>query len=260
MLAITGTLKLYRDALTDTWGSLQRSALALGALLVATPVLLVAGVLAAPLGMAGGFIVGMLHAALVGWYLHAVSLGVVQRRRVVLSDLTRTFGVYLWEVISVLFIFWIADLLVLRHLSFGWVIVLIAGVVFNPVPELIYLGRSRSLELLADAARFVQDNWPEWIAVHLIGAGVAGGALWLLVGPAMGAAYGVWLLQLFGPWFGFISSGTLVLGLAGQGPVGILTGVLVAVAIHAWMLFRGHLFLRLSRSSRRTRAWQARLR
>jgi hypothetical protein len=39
---------------------------------------------------------------------------------------------------------------------------LVIIVLFNAVPELIYLGHHSSLELLTESYRFIADNWIEW--------------------------------------------------------------------------------------------------
>lgn len=259
MTTLRATLDLYLDTARDTGRSLSRSGLALLVLFLATPVLIVASMLASPLGMIGGFLVGFLHAALVGWYLALVEVTVLGSRRLVLRDLRSTFGTYLWEVISVLFIFWIASMLLMRaDPAVVTGLTLLATILFNPVPELVYQGRTRSLALLQAALKFVQDNWPEWLAVHVAAWGVLGLWGWMVSGDMLGLATGV--IQLFGPWFGFISVGSLAIGQASMGPVGIASAVFLLVFAHAFMVFRGHLYRRLSRGSRRSRAWRARMR
>jgi hypothetical protein len=39
---------------------------------------------------------------------------------------------------------------------------LVIVVLFNAVPELIYLGHYSALELLGESYRFIADNWIEW--------------------------------------------------------------------------------------------------
>lgn len=258
MNALTGILPLLREALHETARSTARSGAAFAALVGATPVILLASALAAPLGIVGGFLVSLLHAALVGWYLALIGVAQTQPRKLTLGDLRGLFGRYLWEVMSVRFVFWIASLL-LDQTPVWWIAVAISAVVFNPVPEIIYQRDTRALALLQDAARFVQENWPEWFGVHLVAGALFAVPLALLLGPEAAVAQIVTVLQLFGPWFGFITAGVQVLGLAGSGAMSALGAVLTLVFVHAWMIFRGHLFRKLSRSSRRSRAWKARL-
>ena len=51
-----------------------------------------------------------MEAWIAGWYLALVEIGVGERRRITMDDLRECSGVYLWEVISILFIFFIGKL------------------------------------------------------------------------------------------------------------------------------------------------------
>ena len=71
-----------------------------------------AGIVAAPLGMLGGFLLGIVAAACWSSYLELISQ-VVEAGRIRLSwaEFRRTFAVRLWDVISVMFAFWVIALL-----------------------------------------------------------------------------------------------------------------------------------------------------
>ncbi len=45
---------------------------------------------------------------------------------------------------------------------------LVIVVLFNAVPELIYLGHDSSLELLTESYRFIADNWIEWFPATIV--------------------------------------------------------------------------------------------
>mgnify|MGYP003693803539 CR=1 FL=1 len=45
---------------------------------------------------------------------------------------------------------------------------LVIVVLFNAVPELIYLGHHSSLELLTESYRFIGDNWIEWFPATIV--------------------------------------------------------------------------------------------
>src|SRR5437868_13699334 len=65
----------------------------------------------APLGMVGGFLVGFAVAACWSSYLELISQAVAGAKiRVRWDDFKRTFGVRLWDVVSVMFAFWIIAL------------------------------------------------------------------------------------------------------------------------------------------------------
>ena len=63
----------------------------------------------APLGRIGGFVLGMVLAACFSSYVHLISQ-VVSGSRVRFADLRQSFGARFWDVVSVLFAFWIINL------------------------------------------------------------------------------------------------------------------------------------------------------
>ncbi len=259
---ITSTLALYRDAATDAARSLGQSVLSVVALAVAHLVLeatsqfvVVASGGDATLRFILGFLQGFVHAAVVGWYLGLVEISVVGRKPVRLNDLTDRVGAWVWEVISVLFIFWIGSE-VLATLGGGLLVIaaLIATVAFNPAPEQVYQDRTSSLDLLGEGARFMQRAWPEWLGAHVLILL----ALILLSLIAPGGLPALGLITLFGPLFAFIDAPAALLG-STYTPATVAAGLVILVVVHTTMLFRGHLYKRLRTSSRRARAWQQRL-
>ncbi len=262
MSLISSTWAVLRGALADTADSLAKSVWGLTALVLILPIEVAAALLVSPLGFAGGILLSLLNSLLVGWYLALVGIAVLQRRRVTFADLKDQMGTHIWDVMSVLFIFWIIELALSQAPGTVHVIyVLVGTLVFNPAPELIYQGRTNSVGLLQDAASFMQNNWPEWLVAHVVGYAVIVPFYWFLSGgiDLQGAAS---ILKMFGPWFGFTSAGTwLVIGLSSTLNLGILAmvgGTGLTLFCHAFLLFRGHLFQRLSSSSRRSRSWSAR--
>lgn len=259
---IQSTLELYADCARDTWNGLTRSAWSVAVLLLVPGIVAVAASILAPLGILGGILVGLVQALGTGWYLSLVEISVMSGRNVRPSDLKDNVGQYVWDVISVLFVFWIAELILGALLpgALFAALLLVATVVFNPAPEMIYQERSNGTALLADAASFMQNNWPEWLATY-IGAGLFLGLWAAVVGVGASSDRIVDLLSLFGPSFGFTAMGSLVTGLAANRIwLGVVFGLPLLIFAHAFMLFRGHLYRRLRGSSRRGRAWQARTR
>jgi hypothetical protein len=254
---ITATLDAYRAALTTTLAALRRAPLALAALVLGQAAILFVAVLVSPLGLLGGFVVGILAAAITGTYLSLIEQALGAQRPMAWSALRESFGDYLWEVISVLFFFWIAGWL-LGGLGLGvqgeFLMWLAVTVLFNPVPELIYHRRgSRAVELLPKALSWVQQHGPEWFTpMVLLGLGV------YLLEPSLMLGF----VQAFGPRFGFMEGlhsvhlavGVLTLG---GGLKGLVLCVVVPVLTHTTMLFRGALFRELDGGSRRQRAWKA---
>ncbi len=128
------------------------------------------------LGMAGGFLLGLLEAACIASYLQLLALA-VSGGKLSWDDLWRGVPTFLNAVIGVLFVLWIGGF-VARSLSQGagdhgpFVLAaygLLIAVFLNPVPEIIYQGRSpgMSLALVATSFRFVQEHWVEWFVPNL---------------------------------------------------------------------------------------------
>jgi len=259
MSLLKATWALYKDSAVDAAKGLGRSMFAVLALALAFVVLAVVGALVGGFGMAGGFIMGLVEVVVIGWYLSLVEVGVVANRRVTFSDLRQNVGRYFWEVISILFIFWIGELVLgMAAPAVLLVAVPVCVLLFNPVPEMIYQERTQSMALLSDSLRFMQENWPEWLGAQLLAGVFLGGWAWLVFGGRPDPAMILKLVQVFGPWFGFIQVGSYALASLAVG--GFIGAVVILAFTHFFMLFRGHLYRRLRHSSRRGRAWQSRMR
>jgi hypothetical protein len=162
------TVELVRDNLGIIFAPL-----AYGMLLSA------AAMLFAPLGIIGGLIMGIVLAACASSGLYLIE-NVVRMNKATLQDFTRGFSVYLWDILTIAFIFWIPMRLLAQAafttpngplLYFGVQILLY--VIFNPLPELIYQARVSGLALLSGSYQFIVENWVEWLFPNLL-IGVAG--------------------------------------------------------------------------------------
>lgn len=229
---LTITLALYRRALRRAAELTLRNWPVLGSLFVYAAVMSAATVLAAALGIVGGFLLSLVWAACVGSFLSLVEM-IVRSGRVTLDDFRRSAGVYLWDVVGVTFVLWIAFQLLTpalatipqgRMLLLG--LMLIVLVFFNAVPELIYLGRCSSLELLGESYQFIADNWIEWFPPTLVA-----GAIFVV------------LMEL-------PLAGALV----------VVKWALVGLFVYFVMVLRGFLFEELQGSTRRSRAFRYRSR
>ncbi|MEE2750780.1 MAG: hypothetical protein VX519_05075 [Myxococcota bacterium] len=254
MNSLSSALKLYMDCGRKTVRALGRSLPAVGALALYSVIIVALSSLVAPLGLVGGFAVGLFHAGCAGSYLYLIDEVVCRDRSLGFSDLTDSAGPYLWEVISVLFIFWIAELVLqllgLEGLTLA--LVLVAFMLFNAVPEVLYQSRALSTEALSSSTRFIRENWPEWFGPQVL--------LIVVLAPLLNAS-ALHLLRMFGPFFGFLDvTAPLALELfAGRANTILLTwSAFAVITVHSMMLFRGFLYAELSTGSRRTRAWKAR--
>ena len=226
------TVALYRRVFGRAAALIARNWPVLGSLFLYTFVLRVALEFVPLLGFIGGMLFSLLWAGCVGSFLYLVEM-MVRTSRVSLEDLRRSAGAYLWDVVGVTFVVWLGFRLVSMVLSgtpqgpiLFLCVQLIVMVFFNAVPELIYLGRASSFELLRQSYVFIGDNWIEWF-------------------PATGAL------------------AMLVLALASvpadSFPLAIAKAAVVALLVAYAMVVRGLLFLELDASTRRSRAFRYRV-
>lgn len=251
MLLLRSTLSLYKDAALDAARATARSSWGFLLLLALFPLLSLVGTLVSPLGVIGGFISGLLSAACAGTYLATLQDAMESGRSVSFSAVRGNFGRYTSEVIGVAFPLWIGALVAGAVLPSAAVALLMLGVsvVFNVAPEMIGRSRSQGTALLADSARWLKENAPEWFVPQLVVLVPV-----LLLRPSALVTFA----SMFGPQFGFVNAGALALSLAG-GPSAWLTGLALVAYVHAAMLFRGALYKRLGPGGRRQRLWRARI-
>ncbi len=186
--------------------------------------------LAYSLGMLGGIVVTLVTAALFSSYLYFVS-ELVQGGRISGRDLQRSFGAYLWPVVNVFFVVWLASLAFGLFLGGNpdsaallyalWIVALVA---LNAVPEVIYLrGSHGGMQTIAANWEFLKAQWIPWFAANV---------------PLLG------VVTLIAAYVQMPIVGTMVLG----------------AAVHVAMVFRGHLFGALDRTSHRQRMFAERVR
>jgi hypothetical protein len=231
---------------------------AITAWLVAFSVLIYAAILAAGLylvghlGLIGGFIMGFVMAACASSYLTLLDNAVAGHKSR-WADLKAGFGLRFWDVISVMFAFWVlsfaSGVLVKGAQEKGPAVQAIIGlaiaVFFNVVPELLYQGGSRSFGLLMDSARFITKNWTSWFFPNLLFAALA-----LLPTGLLWVEHPGELLLLFNRIFSLSGPWLLVQGV----PLWLLPAPLLF--LHFVMVYRGVLFKELAHSNPRLRAFR----
>jgi hypothetical protein len=195
--------------------------------LVYGALLTIVRLIAAQLGILGGFLLYLATVACVSSWLSLVEQ-VLRSGRVRLSDLPSGFTAYLNDLLTVGFFFWglslIAELILRPTSPLLYIVFVLAMLTFlNAVPELIYLGRHAAAELLVESYRFIGENWIEWFPpMVLLGMAVIG--CYTLPG----------------------------------GPYGLVREAVLGVLLYFAMIVRGLLFLELASSSRRGREFQRR--
>jgi hypothetical protein len=223
-------------------------------------IVVVAAVIAfGPLGIIGGLLIGFVVAACWSSYLELLSQAVAGSQiRIRWDDFKRTFLARFWDVISVMFAFWIISFLTTPFVrgpngpAAAAVIGFAIAFFFNAVPELLYQGSSRSFALLLDSARFMFRFPVVWLLPNLLFA-----ALGLFAAGRLDVKHPAELLILFGATF--------------SSPVGvarIFTGLplwslpIALFVLHYAMIFRGILYRELvsGGGNARLRAFQAKMR
>jgi hypothetical protein len=236
VVAIYG--RLYLDCARRALASIAKSPWTLLLPMALFLALGLAGVLAAPLGWGAGLVLGAVVAALGSCYLYFLG-ELVGNAKVQLAEFGKSVGAYFWSVANVLFIYWIASLLLDKVLSGSLQIrgadaALYWGavVLLNAAPEVIYRNHTYGgLATIQRSVEFLQGNWLEWGVPNV-----------LLLG-------GLWLFQRDGRW---VLASTL-------GYVGVVLGsILLGGLLHVVMVFRGHLFVALDGSSHRQRMFRYR--
>ena len=174
MAWLTTTLAMYRRAFVRAGTLTLRNWPVAGTTFAYSLALAAAVIVGSSLGLVGGFLVSLVWAACISSFLSMVEM-MLRTGSVSWRDFRGSFGVYLWDVVGVTFILWVVFAIAtpaLRTLPQGPGIILgmnlVIAVLFNAVPELIYLGHNSSLELLSESYRFIADNWIEWFPAMIV--------------------------------------------------------------------------------------------
>ncbi|MBI3782928.1 MAG: hypothetical protein HY270_05960 [Deltaproteobacteria bacterium] len=170
------TFSIYRRAFARAAVLAVRNWPVMATVFVYSFFLSVTGRVASQLGMAGGFLASFVWAACVSSFLYLVEM-IVRTSKVTMDDFRNSFAAYLWDVIGISFLSWMFFSLAtpaLLQLPQGVLILLCiqlaAFVLFNAVPELIYLGHHSSFALLAESYAFISVNWIEWFPASIVAA------------------------------------------------------------------------------------------
>jgi hypothetical protein len=224
------TLSIYRRVFGRAARLAVRNWPVLGSVFVYFAIMTVTASLSAFLGIAGGLLVSLVWAACAGSFLYLVEM-IVRTSKVTLADLRTSFGTYLWDVVGISFLSWVFFTLAtpaIVQLPQGPLILLFVNiaifVLFNAVPELIYLGHYSTVALLSESYAFIAANWIEWFPANLVAAGLL---------------YGVASVRVGG-------LGTY------------LQAALLGLLVYFTMVMRGLLFIELQGSTHRSRAFKYR--
>ena len=173
------TLWMYATALERSWQAVRKNWVVSLAPVVFGIILAVVGSVVAPLGIIGGFIYSLVSAACASSGLYLIK-NLVDSGKANFNDFLNGFTVYIWDVITILFIVGIpmrVAAMGLESVANGALIYFLLRlglyILLNAVPELIYQSRTSGLELIGASYNFIVENWLEWLIPNLLCA-VAG--------------------------------------------------------------------------------------
>jgi len=259
------TVRLYQQALLASIQSFTRAWILIPVLMAFALGLVIVTSLIGSLGMIGGFILGALNALVIGTTLSLTEQVVLGARRVTWQDIPHSMGQYFWDVISVGFMVWFPMLFLEMGLQANPYQPLIATAVFflvfvllNPVPEVIYQSRSGSaLDVVRESYEFVVENWIEWFLPVAIVFAPFGFTFFFQMSSQAGRRGGLDFWHLLTLPFTVLSEWLSFLGISSDMSF-LIVLVLTPIVTVFMLLFRGHLFAALHRTSRRQRMFQSR--
>ncbi len=257
------TFRLYQHSFLATLASLQQSWILIPTVLIFAIGLVLVTTIVGQLGMIGGLLLGALNACIIGATLSLTEEAVRGGRSLKWQDIPQSLGVYFWDVISVGFMVWFPLMFLEMGMQANPYRPLIATAVFflifvllNPVPEVIYQSRKGSaLEIVQESYEFVLENWIEWFLPVAIALAPFGLSFFFQISTQAGQRGGLDFWQLLTLPFSILSQWLSLLGLSSNAGFMIVL-LCTPIATVCMLLFRGHLFAALHRSSRRQRMFQ----
>ncbi len=191
-----------------------------------------------PLMIISGFITYFIQSAIISNYLYLL-FNIINYNRFSFNDFKQGFTAFLWKIYGVFFIIYIGELLLSTlgifgsaALSLNSVIMLIAIIAFNALPESIYLKSYSPADTLMYSLEFIKENWLNWLVPNVVFMVL----IYITTGNILMNFVNTSIRFTFG-----LSSKTFVLYLIGQ------------IIFSFMMIYRGYLFKVLSTSTRRKR-------
>lgn len=184
-------LRLYADCLQRAVRGLRKNPWTLAVPVAHLAIIEVAGILLGPLGIVGGFLLGIVVDLCLSSFLYFTGQTVLASRTRP-SELKRSFVEYFWPVVSFGFVIWMATKILgyalIANPQGGTIQLAIwtcAAVLLNAVPEVIYQkGNTGGIAIISDSVAFIQKHWIEWFIPNLLlGAIVIATTLALLLVP-----------------------------------------------------------------------------
>ena len=121
---------------------------------------------------AAGFLIGFIN-AIVRASFYSILLTFFYRsihyKRVDISleDMKSSASMFSGDVYFIIFLIWIASFFLGRVIANPTIYFLLT-LIFSPLPETIYLGRSHREGILSEMFNFLKENWAIWIPIALL--------------------------------------------------------------------------------------------
>ncbi len=256
-------LRLYREAARLSLHSLVRGWITIIAVILFSGLMVLATMVATPLGLAGGFLLGAVNALLIGATLSLIEQSVKGIRPLGIRDVAGSFGQYFWDVIGVGFVLWIPLLLLDTGLKtnpaggfLASAVLLLLFILLNPAPEVIYQTRHDSpLDVIKTSYEFVLENWIEWFLPFALVLTPLGLSFFFSLSGRLGRGAGLDFFQVVIVPYTLLTGWLSYLGLPDDVGFGLVFVMTPPLAV-AMLFFRGHLFAALHGSTRRQRQFQ----
>lgn len=192
-----------------------------------------------PFSIISGFISYFIQSAIISNYLYLL-FNIINYDRFNLNDFKRGFMYFIWKIYSVFFILYLGQLLlsVVNNMlgSAAYLVNVILGILlfilFNPLPETIYLKSYSPTETLLYSIEFIKENLFNWLVPNILLIGL----IYIVTGNLLTGFFNT------GVSFYFDFSITAM--------IRYLVGQLI---FSFMMVYRGHLYKLLSTSTLRKR-------
>lgn len=190
-----------------------------------------------PLYILSGIVVAIISSSFISNYLYLL-YNVINHNRITMQDFKDGFTFFIWKIYGVLFISYIANLLLSLLIGIvGPIIPLLyigALIALNALPETLYLKVYSPWESILSSLEFIQENWLNWLLPNMIFLGL----LYILTGNI--------LTNIFNTHLSFNLLNIFSIK-------EIIVYVLGQIIFSLMMIYRGHLYKILSTSTRRKR-------